>query len=134
MLGILFFLDSVIFCRADWLKTKIFMEPPNQMAESLPFRRHMFSEVFTLLETHVLIILFCKTQQRYFDLNVKSKFLKNLSLQRLRKKFYFYRSIDCRDANLRSQGTFYSSCKITVLTGFDSSSWSTAMKIYHLKI
>ena len=92
------------------------------MAESLPFRRHMFSEVFTLLETHVLIILFCKTQQRYFDLNVKSKFLKNLSLQRLRKKIYLYWSIDRRDANLRSQGTFYSSCKITILTGFDSSS------------
>ena len=73
-----FFWDSAICSRAIF----IFLSSlGSQMPLNIFFVQNDFcSRTLAFLETHVLIILFCKSQQRYFDLNVKNKFLKNLSL------------------------------------------------------
>ena len=63
--------------KTDWWKTEIFIEPSNQMTR---FLQASPTWNFAFLKMHFLIILFCKTEQRYFDLNVKNRFLKNLRL------------------------------------------------------
>ena len=54
------------------------MNPSDQMTRFLQASATLY---FAFLETDVLITLFYKAQQRYFDLNVKDKFLKNLNLK-----------------------------------------------------
>ena len=43
------------------------------------FCRLQHHEILSFWKRMFLIILFCTTEQRYFDLNMKNKFLKNLS-------------------------------------------------------